>query len=132
FIAFILGLGIYSMNHSAKELFPSVKFNQTLSMIETEEMPAEDVEQFVTIPKEKALEKIDDVTSYETTSPTSSSLLVVHLSEGADDDVTKDIENEVNSLTNELNGINDVLVMQASTQGQYEFFMDISGGNMEE
>lgn len=132
FIVFIFGLGIYSINHLDKELFPSVKFNQTLIMIETEEMPAEDVEQFVTIPIEKALDKVEDVTSYETTSSTSSSVSVVDLSEGADDDVTKDIENEVNSLTNELNGINDVFVMQASTQGQYEFFMDISGGDMEE
>lgn len=132
FIVFIFGLGIYSINNLDKELFPSVKFNQTLIMIETEEMPAEDVEEFVTIPIENALEKIEDVKSYETTSSSSNSLFVVDLIEGADDDVTKDIENEVNSLTHEINGIDDVFVMQASTQGQYELFMDISGGDMKE
>lgn len=132
FVTFIFGFGLYSLMNLDKELFPSVKFNQSLIMIETEEMSAEDVEQLVTIPVEKKLNNIEEVNHYETTSTSTSSLFVIELVEGASDDVTKDIENEVNALTSELHGIDDVLVMQASTQGQYEFFMDISGGSLEE
>src|SRR5690625_2752601 len=131
FIIFIFGLGFYSMSNLDKELFPSVKFNQSLIMIETEEMPAEDVEQFVTIPVENILDSMEEVNNYEATSSTTNSLIIVELADDGDE-VTKEIENEVNSLTNDVHGVNDVLVMQASTQGQYEIFMDISGDSMEE
>ncbi len=132
FVTFIFGLGFYSIFNLDKELFPSVTFNQSIIMIETEEMSAEDVEQFITIPIENILDSEEEVESYESTSSTDSSLIVFEIAEGASDDVTKDVENEVNALTNELHGINDVFVMQASTQGQYEFFMDISGSSLEE
>jgi len=132
FIIFIFGLGFYSMSNLDKELFPSVKFNQSLIMIETEEMPAEDVEQFITIPVENILDNTEGVKNYEATSSSTNSLLIVELEGDDSDEVTKEIENEVNSLTNDVHGVNDVLVMQASTQGQYEMFMDISGDNMEE
>ena len=132
FITLISGLGLYSMTNLDKELFPSVTFNQTLIMIETEEMPAEDVEQFVTIPVEDILDNMEDVKNYEATSSSNNSLFIVDLADGVGDEATKEIESEVNGLTNELHGINDIMVMQASTQGQYEFFMDISGGSMED
>src|SRR5690625_5324329 len=132
FITLISGLGLYSMTNLDKELFPSVTFNQTLIMIETEEMPAEDVEQFVTIPVEDILDNMEDVNSYEATSSSNNSLFIVDLADGVGDEATNEIESEVNGLTNELHGINDIMVMQASTQGQYEFFMDISGGSMED
>ena len=132
FITFIFGLGIYSSTNLDKELFPSVTFNQTMIMIETEEMPAEDVEQFVTIPIENILDSMEDVHSYEATSSSDNSLFMVDLAAGNGDEVTKDIESKVKGLTNELHGMKDVFVMQASTQGQYEFFMDISGGSMED
>ena len=132
FIMFIFGLGFYSITNLDKELFPSVKFNQTLIMIETEEMPAEDVEQFITIPVESILDNIENINSYEATTSSNNSFFMVELAEGDGDEVTKNIESEVSGLTNDLHGINNVMVMQASTQGQYEFFMDISDGTLEE
>lgn len=132
FVTFIFGLGFYSIFNLDKELFPSVTFNQSIIMIETDDMSAEDVEQFITIPIENILDSEEEVESYESTSSSDNSVIVFELAEGASDDVTKNVENEVNALTNELHGINDVFVMQASTQGQYEFFMDISGSSLEE
>ena len=113
FVAFIFGLGFYGVNNLDKELFPSVTFNQSLIMVETEEMPAEDVEQFVTIPIENILDSMEGVDSYEATSSSNSSLFIVHLDSGEDDEITKEIENEVNGLTNDLHGVNNVVVMQA-------------------
>ncbi len=132
FVVLVFGLGFYGMSNLDKELFPDVKFNQSFIMIETDEMPAEDVEEFVTIPVEKMLDSMEDVNSYEATSSSNNSVFIIELADGASDEVTKDIENKVNEITNELHGINDVMVMQASTQGEYEFFMDISGGSVEE
>lgn len=132
FISFIFGLGFYGVNNLDKELFPSVTFNQALIVIETEEMPAEDVEQFVTIPIEHVLESMKGVDSYESTTSTNDTFFIVELDNDTSNEVSKDIENEINGLTNELYGVKNVTVMQASTQGQYEFFMDISGGTLKE
>src|SRR5690625_2337114 len=130
FITFIFGLGFYGVTNLDKELFPTVTFNQSLIMVETEEMPAEDVEQFITIPIENILDSMESVTRYEATSSSNDSVFIVELDSGEDDNITKEIESEVNGLTNDLHSVNDVTVMQASTDGQYEFFMDISGGNL--
>lgn len=132
FIAFIFGLGFYGLNNLDKELYPSVTFNQALIMVETEEMPAEDVEQFVTVPVERALDTIKGVESYESTTSANDSFFIIHLASESVDDIAKDIENEMNSLANDLYGVKDIIVMQASTEGQYELFMDISGGELEE
>ncbi|MEI3604344.1 efflux RND transporter permease subunit [Pseudogracilibacillus sp. SE30717A] len=132
FITLIFGLGFYGVTNLDKELFPSVTFNQTLIVIETEEMPAEDVEQFVTIPVEQVLENTKGVDSYESTTSTNDTFFIVDLENDNSNAVSKEIENEINGLTNELYGVKNVTVMQASTQGQYEFFMDISGGTLKE
>ncbi len=132
FITLILGLGFYGVTNLDKELFPSVTFNQTLIVIETEEMPTEDVEQLVTIPVEHILESTKGVDSYESTTSTNDTFFIVELESDNSDEVTKEIESEINGLTNELYGVKNITVMQASTEGQYEFFMDISGGTLQE
>ena len=132
FIAFIFGFGFYGISNLDKELFPPVTFNQAMIIVETEEMPAEDVEQFVTIPVEQALDSIKGVEGYESTTSTKDSFFMVDLTSEDGDETTKTIESKVNGLTNELHGVKNVTVMQASTEGQYELFMDISGGSLEE
>src|SRR5690625_901857 len=132
FIAFVFGLGFYGVTNLDKELFPSVSFNQTLVLIETDEMPAEDVEQLITIPAEHILETIKGVESYESTSSSYDSILIAELADEKGDTITKEIESEINNLTNNLPGVKSATVMQASTDGQYEFFMDISGDSLEE
>src|SRR5690625_3721090 len=111
FIAFIFGFGFYGINNLDKELFPPVSFNQTMIIIETDEMPAEDVEQFVTIPAERVLENIKGVESYESTSSSSNSILIAEIASEKGDDITKEIESELNGLTNDFNGVNNVTVM---------------------
>jgi len=57
FILFVFAAGFYSFNKLDKELFQAVDFSQT--MIETEEMPAEDVEEMITKPIENKLDDIE-------------------------------------------------------------------------
>src|SRR5690625_4327176 len=79
FITFVFGLGFYGVTNLDKELFPSVSFNHTLILIETDEMPAEDVEQFITVPAERVLDTIKGIESYESTSSPNDSIFIAEL-----------------------------------------------------
>ncbi|MFD2130835.1 efflux RND transporter permease subunit [Pseudogracilibacillus auburnensis] len=132
FVIFIFGYGLYGITKLDKELFPPISFDQTLIMIETEDMPAEDVEQFITIPIEQSLDSMQDVNDYESTSSVGESVIAVNSETGKGEEVTKDIESQVHSITNDIHGVRDVFVMQASTSQSFEFFLDLSGGNLTE
>ena len=132
FVTFIFVLGIYSFTKLDKELFPPLTFDQALVMVETDEMPAVDVEQFVTKPIEQAIESIEGVESYQSTSSIGNSTFYINMEKGNGNDITKEIETAVHRLQGDLHGIQDVYVMQASTDQPYEFYLDISGGSLEE
>lgn len=128
----IFALGAYAFTKLDQELFPSVSFDQTFIMIETEEMPAEDVEQFITVPVEQTIENIKHVNEYGSTSTNGAVTFYVDIENGKGKEVTKELESKVNQLTSDLYGIKDVHVEQISTSQQYEFFLDISGGSLTE
>src|SRR5699024_4629903 len=131
-IVFIFIAGIYGINRLDKELFPNVEFNQTIVQLETDEMPAEDVEQFVTIPVEKALEQIDGVNGYESSTMIGTSTIMVEIKETDSEDTTKEIESSVAELKDDLHGVKDSIVFQASTNNEFEMFLDISNASDEE
>src|SRR5690625_793970 len=93
-------------------------------------MPAEDVEQFITVPIEHMLDGIQEVESYESSSTIGESTIFVESATGTGEEVTKDIENEVLRLKSELPNVKDTFVMQASTNGGYEFFLDLTGAEL--
>src|SRR5690625_5291785 len=98
FVTFIFVLGIYSFTKLDKELFPPLTFDQALVMVETDEMPAVDVEQFVTKPIEQAIESIEGVESYQSTSSIGNSTFYINMEKGNGNDITKEIETAVHRL----------------------------------
>ncbi|HEX6593206.1 MAG TPA: efflux RND transporter permease subunit, partial [Bacillota bacterium] len=68
FVVFIFMFGLYASLKLDRELFPPVSFDQAIVMIDTEDMPATDVEQFVTEPIEEAIEGINGIDDYYSTS----------------------------------------------------------------
>lgn len=132
FIVFIFAAGFYSINKLNKELFPAVDFSQAMILVETEEMPAEDVEELVTKPIERQLDSLEGIKSYESTASMTSSTFFIDIDEEDADDISQNIENEVNQLESDLYGVKELMVMQATTNAPYEMFLDISGADAEE
>src|SRR5690625_4267554 len=114
-----------------RELLPTITFNQAIIVVSTKEMPAEDIEQVVTKPIEQMLDSIDEVEQYISTTTMNDSTIYVDLSGNDSSQVVTEIESKVNNMTSQIQAIEDVFVMQATTSGQYEFVLDISGENME-
>lgn len=128
FIIFVFIFGLFSIPKLDKELLPSVSFNQAMIIVDTAEMPAADVEQFISEPIENAIDGIDGVKSYHSTSTVGNSTIYVDLEKENSDDAAKEIETTVRGL-NDLRGVNEIFVMQATTDQPYEMFMDISGAS---
>src|SRR5690625_125704 len=131
-MALIFAFGLYSISKLDQELFPNVTFDQTAVMIETEQMPAENVEQFITVPVEQIISNTTHVNDYESTSANGDIQFYIDTDNGKGTEVTKEIENNLNQLKPELYGMKEVYVEQFSTSQQYEFILDISGGNLAE
>lgn len=132
FIVFVFTAGFYSFNKLDKELFPAVDFSQTMILVETEEMPAEDVEEMITEPIENKLDDIEGIKGYESTSTMTASTFYIDLKEENADDISQTIENEVNQLQSDLYGVRELMVMQATTNAPYELFLDVSGADSKE
>lgn len=132
FISFVLIFGLYAFFKMDKELFPKINFDQSMVLIETKDMPATDVEDMVSKPIENALDGIRGVESYESSSTIGNSTFFITMEQDQGEEVTKEIESTIKGMQNQLHGVDDITVMQISTENQYEFNMDVSGDNMEE
>src|SRR5699024_12550069 len=101
-------------------------------LIETENMPATDVEKMVTEPVEKALDGMEGVESYETSSTIGNSTFFIMMEQDKGEEITKEIESTISGMQDQLHGVKDTYVMQVSTDQPYEFNMDVSGKNLQE
>lgn len=126
------GIGLYSFSKLDRELFPDITFNQAMIHITTQEMPAEDIEQIVTEPVEQMLVTIEEVEDTFSTTTMHDSTIYVNLSGKESRQVVADIENKVTQITNQIDLVDDVLVMQAQTSGDYEFVLTISEADIDE
>lgn len=132
FALFVFVFGIYSISKLDKELLPVIEFNQTAVIMETEAVPAKDVEQFVTIPVEQAISNIKGVVDYSSTSAIGYSMVMVEVESGETDDVTKEIQATVNGLSSDISLIRNINVMEITTENPYETIYTITGESISE
>ena len=131
-ITLIFAVGVYAVSKLDQELLPSITFDETIVFIETEEMPAEDVEQFVTIPVEQAISNVDHIKDMESSTTNGSITMFVSSENGKGEEVTDEIHTQVQQLQSQLYGVKDVHVQLIATSGQYEFFLDVTGDDLAE
>ncbi len=131
-VVFVFIVGLYSMNKLDKELMPSIDFNMAMVTANAGDMPVLDVEERVTKPIEQLLESTDGVESFQSSSAVGSSSVFVEIEEGRTDEVTREIEAGMGSIESETAGVNFIQVFPMSTDQDYEFYMEVSGGTLEE
>lgn len=128
----VLAIGGFSILKLDKELMPSIKFDGAYIEINAGDMPAIEVERNVTSPLEKQIRSIEGVEETTSTTTIGRADIQVTFERGRGDELFKEVESTLNQLTPTISGIKDVVAGQIGTSSSYEFFMDISGGNMEE
>jgi HAE1 family hydrophobic/amphiphilic exporter-1 len=131
-VVFIFMVGIFSLSKLDQELMPPISFDMTIVQVDAGEMPVLDVEDKVTKPIEQILSGMDGVESHSSATYIGKSSITVMIEEGRGDEVHKNIEAAVKPFQSQVPGVNYINSFQMTTSQEYEFYMDISGGNMEE
>ncbi|MDR4888814.1 efflux RND transporter permease subunit [Fredinandcohnia sp. QZ13] len=125
-------LGGYSLLKVDKELMPPVKLDGAFVEIYAGEMAAIEVERTITTPIEQQILAIDGVEGVESTTNIGRTMLNLTFESGRGEEIFKEVESVIASAKSEYPNITDIASGQYGGSQSYEFFMDVSGGNMEE
>ena len=128
----IILLGGYGLAKLDEELVPELSFDGSMIMIQAGEMPAAEVERRITTPIEQAIEGLEHVEDIYSTTSIGQSNLQVMIQKDKGEETSQEIANIVHSITSTVPEVNDVIAKQISTESSYEFYMDVSGGTVEE
>ncbi|MFD1737876.1 efflux RND transporter permease subunit [Bacillus salitolerans] len=128
----VILVGSYAVFKLDKELMPAVSFDSAFVEVNAGEMAAVEVEQTITNQLEQQIASIDGVEEVQSTTAIGRSSISVTFERGRGDEVFKELESTVNLLTADMNGVKDATAFQLSTSGNYEFFLDLAGGEVED
>ncbi|KMJ59429.1 acriflavin resistance protein [Bacillus sp. LL01] len=131
-VVFVFMIGLYSLNKLDQELMPPISFDMTIVQVDAGQMPVLDVEEKITKPIEQILSGMDGVDSHSSATYTGKSSITVMIEEGRGDEVHKNIESAVGPLSSQIPGVQYINSFQMTTSQEYEFYMDISTGSMED
>ncbi|MBD7984095.1 efflux RND transporter permease subunit [Sporosarcina sp. Sa2YVA2] len=127
----IVALGCFAIIKLDKEIMPSVGMDGAYVSIDAGDMAAIDVEQLITTPLEQKLLAIDGVEEVRSTTSVGSSSVDVTVARGRGEELSKEIELVANAIQAEHPDIRDVAAGQYGVRQGYEFYMDITGGDMQ-
>ncbi|MFS0822855.1 efflux RND transporter permease subunit [Bacillus sp. 1P02SD] len=125
-------LGGYSLLKVDKELMPPVKLDGAFVEIYAGETAAIEVERTITTPIEQRILAIDGVEGVQSTTNIGRTTLDLTFETGRGEEIYKEVESVIASAKSEYPNITDIASGQYGGSQSYEFFMDVSGGNMED
>ncbi|WP_153464470.1 efflux RND transporter permease subunit [Sediminibacillus terrae] len=131
-VVLILMTGSYAVVKLDKELMPAIEMDGAYVEMLAGETAAADVERSITTPIEKQLLAIDGVTDVETTTGIGRSSFQLTFESGKGDAVYPKVESAVNAAAADMSAVDHIETGRFGTSQSYEFYMDVSGGQMEE
>ncbi|MFC7063838.1 efflux RND transporter permease subunit [Halobacillus seohaensis] len=131
-VVLILMLGGFAVLKLDQELMPDITLDGAFVEVYAGDTPAIEVERSITNPLEQQLGGVEGVEDMTSTTNMGRSSFQLTFKQGEGDEVYKEVESIVNTATSENAKIDDVESGQYATSQGYEFYMDVSNGNMEE
>lgn len=128
----VLIVGTYALTKLDVELMPEVDFDGAYVIVSAGDMAAIEVERNVTTPLEQSFLGIDGVEDVFSTTNIGHSSIQVMIEKGRGEEVSKEIQSITNTVTANVSDVTDVIADQMSMSSSHEFFMDVSGGDMDE
>ncbi|PYZ99073.1 acriflavin resistance protein [Alteribacter lacisalsi] len=131
-VTLVVVFGVYGLTKLDRELLPQIDFDYAVISASAGDMGVLDVEERVTAPIEQILAGTDGVEGYQSTTTTGNSSIFVEIEEGRMREVKNELESSIAPLESSVSGLNFVHVMALSTNQDAEFYMEVSGGDLEE
>ncbi|WP_158734700.1 efflux RND transporter permease subunit [Alteribacillus sp. YIM 98480] len=125
-------IGSYAVFELNKELLPDIKMDGAYVEISAGDLPAIEMERTITSPIEQKLQGIDGLEDMHSTTTIGRTTFQLTFEEGGGDDGFNEVESIVNASASENQDINNTEALQYGTTQDYEFYMDVSGGDMDD
>lgn len=122
----------YATTKMDRELLPAVSFDGAAIYVSAGDMSAVDVEREISIPLEQMLLNLNNIKTIDSSTTIGSSAITIIADDGKGEEVYKEIEALVNGVEHRLNGVKHIHTVQFSTDQQYEFYLDITNGPLDE
>lgn len=113
-----------------KELFPTLEFDGAFVSINAGDMPASEVERYITSQLEREIQNIEGVENVTSSTQTGRTTINILFERNSGNERVEEVQSVVNTATASMQGVDNVVVNQFGTNQPYEFFMDISDGEM--
>ncbi|MFS0690887.1 efflux RND transporter permease subunit [Sporosarcina sp. 179-K 8C2 HS] len=127
----IVALGSFAVVKLDKEIMPSVGMDGAIVYIDAGDMAAIDVERLITSPLEQKLAGIEGVEEVRSRTTVGGSSLDITIARGQSEKVMKEVDKAVNETKAERPEIREAVASQYGVQQGYEFFMDLSGDDLQ-
>lgn len=128
----IMVLGGYALSKLDKELNPSVGLDMAIVTLDAGDMNSLEVEKEVTTPLEQRIDGIKGVKKTDSTTSPGASTIIVTFERNRGGELTREIDTLANAFASGIPDITNTYVAQLGGESEYEFFLDISGGDMKE
>ncbi len=115
-----------------RELMPPVDFDAAYVSVNAGGMAAIEVERTITTPIERSILGIDGVDEIYSTSNIGQSSIQIMIEKGRGEEVSREVQLAVNAVTSNVSAVTEVIADQMSLSQNYEFYMDISNGDMDD
>ncbi|SEH90149.1 Multidrug efflux pump subunit AcrB [Halobacillus karajensis] len=126
----ILMIGGYALLNMDEELMPPITMDGGYINIDAGNQSAVEIERTITTPLERQLESVEGIEEIRSTSYDGRSTIQLTFSRDEGDVAIKEAESITNQVTSTMN-IDRVESGQYGTTQSYQFFLDLSGGDME-
>ncbi|MBB6453388.1 HAE1 family hydrophobic/amphiphilic exporter-1 [Salirhabdus euzebyi] len=130
--AFIVVAGIISTDKIGKKLLPTQTMDGVVVQLVAGNLEALNIEEQIVTPLEQRFKDIDGFEEMESTINLGISSTRVYFEEGKGEKGHEEIQSILNSLSPQLNGLQDYYTFQMSSDQPFEFFMEISNGDLDE
>ncbi|MGM0902257.1 MAG: efflux RND transporter permease subunit [Bacillota bacterium] len=127
---FVILVGSYAVFDLDKELMPVIEMDGAYIEVNAGELAASEVERSITTPLEQKLQGHDGIEEILSTTTVGRGSLHLTFEQGKGEEIYKEVESIVNSAATENPAIKDIESGQFGSNQSYEFFMDVSGGDM--
>ncbi|WOV84307.1 efflux RND transporter permease subunit [Sporosarcina jeotgali] len=127
----IIALGGAAVLQLDKEIMPSIGMDGAFVNIDAGELSAIDVERTITSPLEQKIQVIEGIQEVQSKTHRGESSLQITFERGRGEELSKKVHQAVTELKAAQPEIKDVYSSQYGVNQGYEFYMDITGGDME-
>ncbi|WP_194841280.1 efflux RND transporter permease subunit [Salinibacillus xinjiangensis] len=129
---FIVVAGILSTSSLDKKLLPTQVEDGVIVNLAAGNLDALQIEEEIVTPLEKRFSSIEGFERMSTNIQVGNSTVQVFFDEGKGEEGLREIQAIMNTHQQQLTGLEDFSAIQLSTDQPYEFFMEMSNGNLDE